>query len=131
MSKACRILVVDDQLDTVVALSSVLMLAGYTVLGTCSSVEALAIVREHQPHAAFVDIKMPGLDGYDLARAIRAEFGGASPRLVAITGYGYPIDRDRALQAGFDLHLTKPADPDHILRWLDREVRPACDDGES
>ena len=70
----------------------------------------LADIRESRPDIVILDIGMPGLDGYETCRRIREEFG-SSLMVVALTGWGQERDKDKAMQAGFDLHLTKPADP--------------------
>jgi CheY-like chemotaxis protein len=74
------------------------------------------------PHVVLLDIGLPGMNGYDVARALRALPETSASCLIALTGYGQPTDRRRASEAGFDHHLTKPADPDELLRvvqeWL-------------
>jgi CheY-like chemotaxis protein len=71
-----------------------------------------------QPDVALIDIGLPGLDGNEVARRIRAVFGTDHMSLIAMTGYGQPEDRRRALQAGFDSYLVKPVDPAHLARLL-------------
>jgi CheY-like chemotaxis protein len=71
-----------------------------------------------RPDAAVVDVGLPGFDGYEVARRIRAAPEGASLLLVALTGYGQPADRRRAEDAGFDLHLVKPVDPARLIALL-------------
>jgi CheY-like chemotaxis protein len=78
----------------------------------------LAAARARQPHAAFIDIGMPGMNGYDVARAIRAEAWGTAIRLVAVTGWGQDKDKHDALAAGFDAHLTKPVEPAQVVTML-------------
>jgi CheY-like chemotaxis protein len=68
---------------------------------------------------ALIDIGLPGMDGYEVARIVRANLPGHKVRLIAMTGYGQKADRDRAHQAGFDVHLVKPATGAKILRALD------------
>ena len=67
-----------------------------------------------------VDIGLPKLDGYEVARKVRAELGAEGPALIAMTGYGQPEDRRRAIDAGFDAHLAKPADVRDVLRAIAR-----------
>ena len=87
------------------------------------SSQGLARLRELGPRLAFIDIGLPGLDGYQLARAVRSSSEGAwnghGPRLVALTGYGQPEDRERALAAGFDRHLTKPVSVAALRQLVD------------
>ena len=78
---------------------------------------------ESQPDVALVDIGLPGLDGNEVARQIRAATAAERMELIAMTGYGQPEDRRRALQAGFDSYLVKPVDPAHLGRLL-AAVRP-------
>ena len=71
------------------------------------------------PDIAFIDIGLPGLDGYQVVAAVRARAPGIATRLVALTGYGRPEDRQRALAAGFDDHLVKPVSSDDLRRLID------------
>jgi len=92
---------------------------GYRCVGRYRSMEeALAGIGPHGPDVALVDIGLPGMDGYEVARRIREALGDARPRLVAVTGYGQQGDRQRALEAGFDAHLVKPAPPAQLQRAL-------------
>jgi CheY-like chemotaxis protein len=75
------------------------------------------------PDVALIDIGLPGLDGNEVAQRIRAALDGDVMVLVAMTGYGQPEDRRRALQAGFDAYLVKPVDPDELARTLQELVR--------
>src|SRR5262249_60810865 len=77
-----------------------------------------------RPDAALVDIGLPGIDGYEVARRLRATEQGKDIVLVALTGYGRPEDRDRALESGFDAHLVKPVDPEELNRLLVDLMRP-------
>ena len=108
---APRVLVVEDQEDARQALTELLALWGCHVEEAVNGDEALALLRSTSPDLALVDIGLPGLDGYQLARRIRESAGGDRPRLVAMTGYGQAADRRRALEAGFDEHLVKPVAP--------------------
>jgi CheY-like chemotaxis protein len=85
--------------------------------------DALARWRTFLPHAGVLDVGLPGMDGYDVARAIRAEYG-TDPTLIAVTGFGRPTDRSRAAEAGFDVHLAKPVRLDELVKVLDRKVVP-------
>jgi CheY-like chemotaxis protein len=105
-----RILVVDDNPDTAESFARVLRAMGHEVESVTDPLDALPAARRVQPELVFLDIGMPLLDGYELARALRKAFGC----IVAVTGHGMPEDRPRARVAGFDAHVTKPVDPDVI-----------------
>lgn len=94
-------------------------LAGHEALLAENGRLGLELFKSAQPDIALVDIGLPGMDGYEIARRFRAEPNGASVLLVALTGYGSPADRDRSREAGFDLHLLKPVDPDTLRSVLD------------
>jgi CheY-like chemotaxis protein len=106
-----RILVVDDNLDAAESLALLLRLKGHDVRHAHEAGEALEIAREFQPEVGLLDIGLPGMDGYDLATLLRRQASGRDILLIAITGYGQDEDRRKALDAGFDEHLTKPVDP--------------------
>jgi CheY-like chemotaxis protein len=90
------------------ALGNLLGLAGHTVQPAHSDREALDLAARFQPDLAFVDIGLPDMSGYDVARAVRAEPALRGMSLVALTGWGAAADRLRSKEAGIDLHLTKP-----------------------
>jgi signal transduction histidine kinase/ActR/RegA family two-component response regulator len=103
------ILIVEDNPDARETLRQLLELEGHRVRVAADGAAALAAMRAAPPQAALIDIGLPEMDGYELARRIRAELDGTTrPVLIAITGYGLPEDRERALAAGFDAHLVKP-----------------------
>jgi CheY-like chemotaxis protein len=102
-----RVLIVDDHPGTTEALSLLLGLLGHEAHAVHRGADALAAARELDPHLVFLDISLPDIDGYEVARALRNEHGRRS-YLVAATGWGRPADRERAAAAGFDSHLTKP-----------------------
>lgn len=112
------LLVVDDDVDTAETLSQVLTAAGASVSVAHDGSSALELVRRERPHIAILDVGMPGMDGYELARRVQAEFGGERPKLVALTGWGRDGDRQRTRDAGFDLHLLKPVDLPALLGAL-------------
>jgi len=118
-----RVIVVDDNADAATALAMVLEHDGYLVQVAHDGVSALELAARVRPVAAFLDIGMPGLDGYALARRLRTEPWGRDMLLVATTGWGQDEDRQRALDAGFDTHLTKPLDPAVPARLLARAKR--------
>jgi CheY-like chemotaxis protein len=105
-----RILVVDDNRDAVETLAELLEVWGHEVWTAADGPGGLQAAAEHQPEVILLDIGLPGIDGYEVARRLRAMPGLDSTWLIALTGYGQPEDRQRALEAGFDYHLTKPLD---------------------
>ena len=109
-----RIVVVEDHEDAREALQILLTLQGHEVRAAADGVAGVALILQVQPDVALIDVGLPGLDGYEVARRVRQAMGNAVIRLVAVTGYGQPYDRVRAQEAGFDLHLTKPVSPDGI-----------------
>ncbi|MCK8490210.1 PAS domain S-box protein [Spirosoma sp. RP8] len=107
---AQRILVVDDNADAALMLSVLLRLKGYEVHSRQSGQAGLEAVEQLKPGVVLLDIGMPGMDGYETARAIRQQSGGRDIVLIALTGYGGDEDKQRAREAGFDEHLIKPVD---------------------
>ncbi|MBV8575173.1 MAG: PAS domain S-box protein, partial [Acetobacteraceae bacterium] len=116
----CRVLVADDNRDAAETLAMVLRVAGHSVTVAHSGSEALQLAqREH--HTAFIlDIGMPDLTGYELARRLRQEAWGRHALLIALTGWGQDEDRERSRAAGFDHHLTKPVDAGQVEELLGR-----------
>jgi CheY-like chemotaxis protein len=103
-----RVLVVDDQPDVADAVAMLVESVGHDAHAVYDGATALAASREQRPHVMFVDVGMPGMTGYDLARQIRRDPALSKIHLVALTGYGREEDRARAVDAGFDVHVTKP-----------------------
>jgi len=114
-ARPCRVLVVDDNTDSAEMMGTLLEMYGHTVRIAHDGESALALAREFSPDAALLDIGLPGLNGYELARRFRQDEGTRRMRLIALTGWGQEGDRIRATDAGFDAHLTKPSEPDVIL----------------
>lgn len=114
-----RVLVVDDNIDAAETLAEMLRLLGHEVEVAHDGAAAIAAAAVAPPQVALLDLGMPVMDGYELARRLRElpQLGGVS--LVALTGYGTDRERDRALQSGFDRHLVKPLDPELLARLLD------------
>jgi CheY-like chemotaxis protein len=105
-----RILVVDDNEDAAELLTLSLQQLGYRTATAFDGASALTRAEEFQPQIAILDIGLPGMTGYELARSMRQAQHSAELSLIALTGWGSPDDRSKALEAGFDLHLTKPVD---------------------
>jgi len=118
-----RVLVVDDNTDAAHMLSTLLTLAGHQVRTAFDAESCLAIVAEVDPDACILDIGLPGMDGYELARRLRARAHARSLYLIALTGYGQQTDREQALSAGFNEHMTKPFNFEALEATLAR-VRP-------
>jgi CheY-like chemotaxis protein len=111
------ILIVEDNADARDALCMLLELDGHVVAAAAEGIEALEIARAKDPDIALVDIGLPGIDGYEVARRVRAHHP-RRPFLIALTGYGQPEDRRRATEAGFDSLLVKPVDPSALAELL-------------
>jgi CheY-like chemotaxis protein len=109
-----RILVADDNRDGAETMGMLLKLSGHEVLLAHSGAEALELAMRERPDIAVLDIGMPDLSGYEVAKRIRREAWGAQIKLIAVTGWGQAEDKRRALAAGFDHHLTKPVDPSQL-----------------
>lgn len=123
LSERCRVLVVDDNEDAALSLAMMLDVMGYEVRTAHDGLEAVRAADEFLPEAALLDIGLPHLSGYDVARHIRGKRGG-EVLLVAITGWGTAEDVKKSEDAGFDHHFTKPADPDRLKRILLEECPP-------
>jgi signal transduction histidine kinase len=115
-----RILVADDNSDALESLATLLELGGHEVFSAANGALALESAERHLPEVALLDIGMPKLDGYEVARRIRAQPWGRRITLVALTGWGQESDRQRSGEAGFDSHLVKPLDLDKLTALLER-----------
>jgi two-component system CheB/CheR fusion protein len=121
---ARRVLVVDDNVDTAESLAMLLGMDGYDVCTAHSGPAAIDAARRFAPQAVVLDIGLPGMDGYTVARALRADVTFAGCRLIAVSGYGQDEDRRRAREAGFDEHLVKPVEPDALRALLGPPAAP-------
>ena len=113
-TRLLRILVVDDNVDAAESIAMLLSLDGHDVRSVHDAQRALDMVSEFLPDLVLLDIGLPGMDGYEVARQLRSRQEITGIRLVAVTGYGQQEDRDRARDAGFDQHLVKPVEPDAL-----------------
>ncbi len=121
-----RVLVVEDNPDSAETMSSLLTAWGYETQFVCTGEEALKLAGSFQPHAVLVDIGLPGMDGYEVARRLRRSAPIAAPvLLIGITGYGQEQDRRLAHEAGIDHHLVKPPDPALLRELLERSIQAA------
>lgn len=113
-----RILVVDDNEDAAELLAELLGAMGHEVVVAYDGPQALAALATFVPEVGFLDLGLPGMDGFELARQLRARVTAAPLRLVAVTGYGQDRDREASAAAGFDAHLTKPVSLSDIARLV-------------
>jgi PAS domain S-box-containing protein len=126
----CRVLIADDNLDAADSLNTLLGQMACVTRVASDGAEALRLAESMQPDIALLDIGMPGLDGHQVARRIRAEAWGRHIKLVAVTGWGQQADRAASAEAGFDLHWVKPVDP-KLLDALIESVSSALAEGTS
>lgn len=113
-----RVLVVDDNRDAAETIAMALQMSGHEVFLAHDGRTAVEMVERYDPAVVFLDIGMPGLNGYETASLLRDLPGAQARKLVALTGWGSQADQTRSLEAGFDLHLTKPVDIDKVQRVL-------------
>jgi len=113
-----RALLIEDNDDAREMLRTLLTLDGHTVYEAANGIAGLAAALEHRPDIAIIDIGLPEMDGYQVARRLRASETLKSIRLIALTGYGQPDDARQAREAGFDLHVVKPVDPEQLADAL-------------
>jgi CheY-like chemotaxis protein len=118
-TKRRRVLVIEDNDDGRDMLATALRMDGHEVLDAATGREGVELAARHTPQVLLIDIGLPDVDGYEVCRTLRRQLAPTT-RLIALTGYGQPQDRERAMQAGFDDHLVKPVDP-HRLREALRE----------
>ena len=114
------ILIVDDNADAVDSLALWLGIQGYKTCLAYDGVTALATSLAVRPDVVVLDLGLPGIDGYEVARRIRHQSAGRAMLLVALTGWGQEGDRRRSREAGFDAHFTKPLDLNMFLKLLDQ-----------
>jgi CheY-like chemotaxis protein len=115
-----RILLADDNNDALESLATLLELGGHEVVTASNGALALECAERHRPEVVLLDIGMPMLDGYEVARRIRVQPWGQKITLVALTGWGQDSDRRRSREAGFDSHLVKPLDMDKLTELLEK-----------
>ncbi len=115
-----RVLVVEDNRDSAEALRMLLEICGYEVAVAHSGTDGVEMAQTGRPDAVVCDIGLPGLDGFTVAELLRRNPETAAARLIAVTGYGQEEDRQRALEAGFDVYLVKPVEPGRLLEHLAR-----------
>jgi PAS domain S-box-containing protein len=110
-----HVLVVDDSRDAAQSIKILLEIAGHDVRLAHDGLDALAAYRSYRPDVVLLDVGLPRMSGYDVARQIRSEQGERRPTIIAVSGYGQDEDKRRAQEAGFDFHMTKPVDPPKLI----------------
>jgi two-component system OmpR family response regulator len=130
MRIGAQVLVVEDHADTVESMAKLLELFGHEVQIARDGPQAIAAARRWRPEFILLDLGLPGMDGYEVARRLRQEGPCQETVVIAVTGYGQPEDRERSRAAGIDHHLLKPVDPDVWRSLLSRsEAAGGGDDG--
>ncbi len=119
-----RVLVVDDNRDSVETLSTLLRMKGHDARVAADGEQAISVADEYHPHVVILDLSLPGLDGYEVAEALRNRSYRADMVLVALTGWSGQDVRNKAAEAGFDFHLLKPVDWEALQQVL--EAAPAA-----
>jgi len=118
-----RVLIADDDRDATLSLATLLKLEGHEVRQVYDGSATLDAAREFEPDVIVVDIGMPKLSGYDVARALRERYGNGGPLLIALTGWKQASDKILAMIAGFDHHVAKPYEPATLLSLISRSRR--------
>jgi CheY-like chemotaxis protein len=113
-----RILVVDDNIDAADSLVMLLKFSGYSVAAAHTAEAGLALAQTFQPHFILLDLGLPAMGGYEVARRIRSLPASTGLRIFAVTGHAHEDDKRRSADAGFDAHLVKPIDLDELLTSL-------------
>jgi len=122
-----RVLIVDDNVDTARAMAKLLISRGHEVRTAHDGGEAIAAAHAHRPDVMLLDIGLPGMDGYQIAREVRHDESLSEATLIAISGYAQDHDRRRSREAGFDHHLMKPVDYDRLYSLLNAVPRAAVE----
>jgi CheY-like chemotaxis protein len=117
-NRSRRVLLIDDNVDAAESLAQLLALSGHDTRIAPDGTHGLALAAEFTPEVVFCDLGLPGINGYEVVRRLRAMPFGRDMVVVAVTGYGQPDDREKTAQAGFDAHLVKPVDPALIEGFL-------------
>jgi CheY-like chemotaxis protein len=120
-----RILIVDDCGHCSTTLGRVVTLLGHEVRTSRDGVEGVEAASEFRPQVVLVDLGLPGLDGYEVARSIRGRPWGTGVTMIALTAFGQGIDEPRFQEAGFDHHLAKPVDFEALVRLIGRSLPPS------
>jgi len=119
MSRARRVLLVDDNVDSAESLAQILSLSGHDTRTAADGPDALQVAEQFKPDVVLCDLNLPGMSGYDVVRELRRLPFGEAIVIAALTGYGQASERERTTLAGFNGHLVKPVDPAVIESFLD------------
>jgi len=114
-----RILVIEDNAANLELVRYLLTYSGYTVLPASDGAQGLALARQERPDLIICDLQMPELDGYQVLEQLRGDGRGAGLRIVALTAFSMPKDRDKVLTAGFDGYLSKPIEPEAFVAQIE------------
>jgi CheY-like chemotaxis protein len=120
-----RVLIVDDNVDAADSLSMILRAMGNDTCTAYNGMSALSSAESFRPDAVVLDLGLPIIDGYMVARRLRDQFDASKLQLIAVTGHGQPSDFEQSRAAGFDTHLVKPCDPTVIQDLLTKAIRNA------
>jgi CheY-like chemotaxis protein len=120
--KPRRVLLIEDSVDAREMLRMTLELAGHVIYDAADGIRGLELLRVERPEVGIIDIGLPGMDGYQVAKRIRNEPHGRGMLLLALTGASSPADVHRSLEHGFNYHLVKPVDPDQLARLLSEDA---------
>lgn len=118
-----RMLIVDDNRDAADSLGMLMQVMGNQTCVAYDGREALTVASQFHPEVVLLDIGLPNMSGYEVARELRKRPGGSSMLLIATTGWGQPSDKEQSRDAGFDHHLVKPIDPQTLLKLLGQAGR--------
>jgi PAS domain S-box-containing protein len=124
--KSAKILAIDDNTDALHPLAEILRINGYSVKTAETGEEGIELAAEWFPEIVLLDIGLPDLDGYEVARRLRQHSGANGQKLIAMTGWGQESDKRKAVEAGFDAHLTKPVEPAMLLKLLETTSPHRC-----
>lgn len=125
-----RMLIVDDNRDAADSLGMLMQVMGNDTRVAYDGREALAVAAQFHPEIVLLDIGLPTLSGYEVARELRRRPGGGSMLLIATTGWGQPSDKEQSREAGFDHHLVKPVDPATLMKVLNQSGRRTARAGD-
>ncbi len=114
----CKVLVIDDNRDAAEMLRDFLEIAGHEVLLAFTGTDGVEKARSFSPDVVLCDISLPAMSGHQVAQTLRRDPRTARARLIAVSGYAGASDRQKSTEAGFDLHLAKPVDPDELMKII-------------